>query len=286
MRSSSSAGTRARMPRRLLRRVAVLVQVVVDGALPRVCGAPHLVRERLDRQGLPGLREPLGPADRGFHVRQRALEPAERRREEADALVEIDDVALEASGRAEVDDLDRHRPVDPVEPADPLLHRGGVARQVEEDEAAAELEVAALAARFRRDQDRRSVRPPELGDLDVSALGRELLVEDRDALAGRGLQPLLQGRQRRALVDEDERLGRAERAPDLVLPRDPRDARIRGVLLLVAGQARGGRRRSSRSTGAGTRGWSPPMSTRRVALVHGGSGSPRSSASRNASSDV
>ena len=127
--------------------------MVEDGLLPRVGRAPHLLRESLDRQGLPDLRETLGPEDGGFHVRQRALEPAERRREEADAFVEIHDVALEASGRTEIDDLDRHRPVDPVEPADPLLHRCRVPRQVEEDEAATELEVASLAARFRRDQD-------------------------------------------------------------------------------------------------------------------------------------
>ena len=42
----------------------------------------------------------------------------------------------------------------------------------------------------------------------------------------------------------------------------------------------------SRSTGRGTRGCRPPMSTRRVALVQGGSGSPFSRDARNASSLV
>ena len=220
-------------------RVAVLVKMVVDGLPPRVGRAPNLGRQRLDRKSLPDLREPLGLADRGFHVGERALEAAERRREEADALVEIHDLAFEAVGRAEVDDLDRRRPVDAVEAADALLHRGRIARQVEEDEPAAELEVAALAAGLGRDQKRRAVGPPELRHLDVSAFRGELLVKDRDALAGRGLQPRLEGRKRLAVVDEDERLGGPGRAPFLVPLREPRDARV-GVVLPVAGQAGGG----------------------------------------------
>ena len=43
-----------------------------------------------------------------------------------------------------------------------------------------------------------------------------------------------------AVVDEDERLGGPGRAPFLVPPREPRDARV-GVVLPVAGQAGGGR---------------------------------------------
>src|ERR1019366_861443 len=164
--------------RRLLRRVAIVVKVVVDSLLPCVGRATHLGRECLDRQRLPDLRGSLGLSDRGLHVRQRALEAAERCREEADALVQVDDLALETVRGTEVDDLDRRRPVDTIEAADPLLHRGRIPRQVEENEAPAELEVAALAAGLRRDEKGRAVGPPELRHLDVTAFRSELLVED------------------------------------------------------------------------------------------------------------
>jgi hypothetical protein len=64
--------------RRLLRPVAVLVKMVIDGFPPRIGRALHLGRQRLDRESLSDLREPLGLPDRGFHVGERALETAER----------------------------------------------------------------------------------------------------------------------------------------------------------------------------------------------------------------
>ena len=54
----------------------------------------------------------------------------------------------------------------------------GVPGEVEEHQPAAELEVPPLAAGLGGDQDRRPLGEPELRHLDVSPLGRELLVED------------------------------------------------------------------------------------------------------------
>src|SRR5512140_1877566 len=180
--------------------------VMEGGLLAGLRSADDLFGEIFDGHG---LTEPPGPRDRGLDPGERALEAAEGRREEADPLVQRRELASEAARRPEIDDLHGRRPVDPVETPDPLLDGRRIRREVEQDETPAELEVASLAPRLRRDENRRSVRAPELGHLDVAALGRELFVEDRDALARGGLQPRLEGGQRRALVDEDESLRRA-----------------------------------------------------------------------------
>ncbi len=98
-------------------------------------------------------------------------------------LEEAHDVGAHARRRTEVADLDRHAPADAVEAADALLHRHRVPRQVEENEARAELEVAAFAAALGRDQQARALGLAEARDLDVALRRGQVLVED----AGREL---------------------------------------------------------------------------------------------------
>ena len=80
--------------------------------------------------------------------------------------------------RAEVDDLDRDAAADAIQAADALLDRRGLPGQVVEHQAVAELEVAALAAGFGRDEQARPVGGAEPRDLGVAPRRRELLVED------------------------------------------------------------------------------------------------------------
>ena len=60
-----------------------------------------------------------------------------------------------------------------------------VPRQVEEDQALAELEVAAFAAALGRHEQARALGLAELRDLDVATRGREVLVEDAESRAAR-----------------------------------------------------------------------------------------------------
>ncbi len=108
--------------------------------------------------------------------------------------------------RPEVDDLDRTRATDAVEPADALLHQHRIPRQIEEDEAAAEFKVAAFAAALGADQDRRPFGLRELRHLEVALREREILVKDRHALVKLKLELRLQPIERGASRDEDERL--------------------------------------------------------------------------------
>ncbi len=227
------------------------------------------------------------------------------------------------AGRPEVHDLDRDAPPDAVQPADPLFHRRRVPRQVEEHQAAAELEVAALAAAFGGDQQAWAAVLAEARHLEVAARRRQVLVED----AGGELRAVAERRpqhlQRFAVGDEDQcllpRVTPARRVREQ--PRDARVAGVHGFGLLTqravlapqhgrsaqpptpardgcdrssGGAPRVRRRRAShgglhprvaqlaqsrsalveRHTDTPTRGGRPPMSARRVELVHGASGVP------------
>ena len=107
-------------------------------------------RERARRGERRQLERRLDPRELG-------LEAGERLAEEAERLEEPRRVAPDALGRPEVDDLDREAPADPVEAADALLDHERAPRQVEEHEAPAELEVAALAAALGRDEQARAL---------------------------------------------------------------------------------------------------------------------------------
>src|SRR5581483_204670 len=67
---------------------------------------------------------------------------------------------------------------DPIEPADALLEKLGVERQVVEHEVVDELEVPALAADLRAQEDARAVLLREVGGVAISLHERESLVED------------------------------------------------------------------------------------------------------------
>ena len=96
----------------------------------------------------------------------------------------------DSARRPEVDDLHRYAPADPIEPADPLFDERRLPGQVEQHQAAAELEVAALASAFGGHEQARTIGFPEPRDLGVAARRRQLLVED----AGRELRPLAERR--------------------------------------------------------------------------------------------
>ena len=113
-----------------------------------------------------------------LHVGQLRLQPGERLAEKPQLLEEPHDVRADPAWRTEVDDLHRHAPADPIEPADPLLHERRFPGKVEQHEAAAELEVAALASAFGGDEQARTIGFPETGDLRVAARRGQLLVED------------------------------------------------------------------------------------------------------------
>ncbi len=175
-------------------------------------------RERIDRDLLDGA----------LHVRQLRLQPGERFAEEAQFLEEPHDVRADSARRPEVHDLHRYAPADPIEPADPLLHERWLPGQVEQHQAAAELEVAALASAFGGHEQARPIGFPEPGDLRVAARRGQILVED----TGRELRPLAERRpqhlQRLAVFHEDERL--LPRVAPAGRPREqPEQARIGGV---------------------------------------------------------
>src|SRR5207245_4217654 len=89
-----------------------------------------------------------------FEVTEDRLHLAHHQLEEVDALVEDrQDALLDRAGEAEVEDLDGLGLPDAVQPADALLDPHRVPRQVEVDQAVAELEVEPLAADVGRQQD-------------------------------------------------------------------------------------------------------------------------------------
>ena len=133
-------------------------------------------RERIERDLL----------ERALDVRQLRLEAGQRLAEEPERLEEPHDVRADPAGRTEVHDLHRDAPADAIEPADPLLHDRRVPGQVEQHEAAAELEVAALAAAFGGDEQARPIGLAEPRDLGVAARRRQLLVEDAASRAAPG----------------------------------------------------------------------------------------------------
>ena len=100
--------------------------------------------------------------------------------------------------------------------------------QVEQHEAAAELEVATLASAFGGHQQARTLGLAEAGDFGVAARRRQLLVED----AGRQLRAVAERRaqhlQRLAVRHEDERL-LSRVSPARRLRQQPVEARIGGV---------------------------------------------------------
>ena len=242
---------------------SVDVEMVVDGLLPRAGRLEHFGGQLVHGEMLPRLPESLRLSNGLLHVGEGALEAAERLPKEADPLVERDELPPEAVRRPEVDDLDRARPADPVEPPDPLLHRGRIGREVEKNEPPAELEVAPFAPRLGRDEERRTSLAPELRHLEVSAPGRQLLVKDGDAPPRPGLETRLESLNRRQIVDEDERLSGERRL------REPRHARVGEVGLLVAREPRlQGRRREIDGDGSARR--EPPEIGAARCARHGG----------------
>ena len=157
-----------------------------------------------------GESVPAGPRggglDRGLDARQLRLEARDGLAEDTEGLVEPGHVASDPARRDEEDDLDRVAAADAVEASHALLDDERAPGQVEEHDAPAELEVAALAAALGRDEQARARRRAELGDLDVAACGREAFVEgpgrELGALAERRAHEL----ERLAVRDEDERL--------------------------------------------------------------------------------
>src|SRR5262249_10951572 len=147
--------------------------------------------------------------------------------QDADALVERRDVASEPGGRPEEEDLDGAAPVDAVEPPDPLLDEPRVPRQVEEDEAAAELEVAALAAALGRDQDGGTGGE---ADLDGPRAGGGRWGDAPAPLARRALDRRLEPLERLEVRDEAERL-LPRLAPAWRLAHEPLRARVGGERL-------------------------------------------------------
>ena len=176
--------------------------------------------------------------ERALHVGQLRLQPGQRLAEETERLEEPHDIRADPGGRTEVDDLHRDAPADPIEPADPLFHDRWFPGQVEQHEAAAELEVATLASAFGGHEQAWTIGLPEPGDLGVAARRRQLLVED----AGRELRPVAERRaqhlQRLAVRHEDERL-LPRVSPAWRLRQQPVEARVAGVhrLRLLAQRA-------------------------------------------------
>ena len=261
--------------------------------------------------------------ERALHVGQLRLQAGQRLAEQTQRLEEPHDIRADPAGRTEVHDLHRYAPADPIEPADPLFHDRWFPGQVEQHEAAAELEVAPLASAFRGHQQAWTIGLPEPGDLRVAARRGQLLVED----AARELRPVAERRaqhlQRLAVRHEDERLlprvapagrlrqqpvrGAGRRRPSLrpaarsarssgpsTAPSAAPDAsarRTRSIFCRRATASGAAAPRTAASTasrscqpagsssaiGMPTRGGKPPMSARRVELVHGGRGVARAS---------
>ena len=264
-------------------------------------GSSASPRERLrrGRAAAPGRRAARG---RGRAPRRAARRPRRSRRGDGSTTI--------STGM--------RRPIRSSRPMRCSTHHG-IPGQVEQHEAAAELEVAALASALGRDEQARSLGLPEAGDLDVAARRGQLLVED----AGRELRALAERRaqhlERLAVRHEDERLlpgflparararsarrgaGRRRRPPRPggAVPRrrdrarrpsaapEASARRTRSIFCRRASAWGAGARRTASSSveaqlPAGGiveldrdahRGGRPPMSARRVELVHGGRGS-------------
>ena len=99
---------------------------------------------------------------------------------------------FDAAGQAEIEDVDIARLTDAVDAADALFDRHRIPGQIVVDDGAAELEVAAFAANFGRQQDRGVVLERVDGPLLVHR--RQPAVKHADAVAG--------GRQRRVELVE------------------------------------------------------------------------------------
>ena len=118
-------------------------------------------------------------------------------------------------------DLDERALPDPVEPADALFEQFGVGGQIKEHQVMRKLEVAALAADLRADEDPGAVGFREIGGVPVPLHEGEVLVEK----AARDVDDPLQRfgdalRQGAALADE-QRLLVAELLEQLRQPLDP-----------------------------------------------------------------
>ena len=166
--------------------------------------------------------------ERTLDVGQLRLQPGERFAEETQRLEQPHDVRADPARRTEVDDLHRYAPADPIEPADALFHQRRFPGKVIQHQAAAELEVAALASTFGGHQQAWTFGLPEPGDFGVAARRGQLLVED----AGCELRPAAECRAQHlqclAVRHEDERfLPRV--TPARRLRQQPEKARIAGV---------------------------------------------------------
>ena len=152
----------------------------------------------------------------------------DRLAEQAEPLEQPDDVGADAGRRTEIHDVDRHAAADAIEPADALLDRRGLPRQVVEHEPMAELEVAPFAARFGRDEQARPVLGPEPCHLGVATRRRERFVEDAGGELRPRAQRLAQHLERLAMGDEDQRL-LIRPTPARGLRHQPVEARIGAI---------------------------------------------------------
>ena len=105
------------------------------------------------------------------------FEPGQRLAEQPQRFEQPHDIAADARGRTEVDDLNRDAAADAIEPSDALFHDRRLPRQVEQHQPAAELEVAAFAAALGRDQQAGAVDLAEARDFGVAPCRRQLLVK-------------------------------------------------------------------------------------------------------------
>ncbi len=224
--ASRSGGTRARIACAELGPVGVAVHLppgrLANPRLRGVRAGDDRVEARAGEGARGGERRHL---ERRLHAGELGLEARQRLAEETERLEEPRHVAADALGRDEVDDLDREAAADAVEPPDALLGDERAPGQVEQDDAAAELEVPALSTALGRDEEARPAGQPELGHLDVAPRRGQLLVEhpgrDLGAAAELGADPL----QRLAVGDEDERL-LPGLAPPRGVPGQPRHAGV------------------------------------------------------------
>ncbi len=131
-------------------------------------------------------------------------------------------------------DPDRLFLADPVEAADALLEQARIERQIEEHQVVGELEIAALAADFRADEQLRAVRLGKPRGVPVALNQRQPLVEKPHLHVHPFLQRRLDGGDLAPGFADEENLGRPMLGEERGQPVDPR------ILLERIAQARVG----------------------------------------------
>ena len=182
---------------------------------------------------------------------QLRVEPGERFTEHSQLFEQADDVAADAGWRTEVDDFHRDAPANAIEAADALFHHRRLPRQVEQHQAPAELEVAALAAAFGGHQQAGAIDLTKARHFGVTTRRGELFMKHARgqvrAIAERRAKHL----QRLAMRHEDEGLFLGG-SPERCVRDQPLDAGIGGVHRLdlrpqrVVGSEHGAERRARR----------------------------------------